>query len=206
MPDEKTTKKTARKTTKSQAEEKAPVVEETNDAGTTAPTETSAEPTSEAGSDSEVVEVSKADLAAFMGRLNDLEETNRKLLEAADKGRMFAITEKERQEKNELPRVKLTRIGGPRGKLVVAWQMGKNESYVDGNRLIEHQTMNVFYQDGSTEEMPLIDFYRQQNKDTVAEIRSRTKEMDDSGEEVETLKVVTKDGKEEITIGLKFVN
>lgn len=169
---------------------------------TTAPESISAEvaTTKETGED-EIVEVSKADLRAFMKRMDELEESNRKLLAVADKGRMFQFSEKERAENSKIPTVKLTRIGGPTGKLVIAWRMTKNESYVDGNRLIEHQEIEVFYKDGSTEKMPLLDFYRQQNKDTVAKIKSRTREEDGS----ETLKVEMRDG-DLVEVGLKFVN
>lgn len=149
----------------------------------------------------EVVEVSKVDLKNFMKRMEELEESNRKLLAVADKGRMFQFSEKERAENSKIPTVKLTRIGSPAGKLVLAWKMGKNESYVDGSRLIEHQTINVFYQDGTAEEMPLLEFYRQQNKDTVGKIKARTQNDDGS----ESLRIELRDG-ELVEIGLKFVN
>jgi hypothetical protein len=59
----------------------------------------------------------------------------------------------------------------------------------------------VFYQDGTSEEMPLLEFYRQQNKDTVAKIKARTMNEDGS----ETLKLEMRDG-ELVEVGLKFVN
>lgn len=149
----------------------------------------------------EVVEVSKLDLKNFMKRMEDLEESNRKLLAVADKGRMFQITEAERKTQVSVPTVKLTRMGSSRGKLVIAWKMGKNESYVDGNRLVEHQTINLFYQDGTSEEIALLDFYRQQNKETVGKIKARTRNEDGS----ETLKVELVTG-ELVEVALKFVN
>lgn len=173
---------------------------QTEVASSAAPIEQQVATTKETGED-EVVEVSKADLRAFMKRMDELEESNRKLLAVADKGRMFQFSEKERAENSKIPTVKLTRIGGPTGKLVIAWRMTKNESYVDGNRLIEHQEIEVFYKDGSAEKMPLLDFYRQQNKDTVAKIKSRTREEDGS----ETLRVEMRDG-DLVEVGLKFVN
>lgn len=193
------------------AEETKAQVETQETTGNPAPSEasTTATPESisaatatkeEAGED-EIVEVSKADLKAFMKRMDDLEESNKKLLAVADKGRMFQFSEKERAENAKIPTVKLTRIGGPTGKLVVAWRMTKNESYVDGNRLIEHQEIEVFYKNGEAEKMPLLDFYRQQNKDTVAKVKARTTDSDGS----ETLRLEMKDG-ELIEVGLKFVN
>ena len=150
----------------------------------------------------EIVEVSKSDLKDFMKRMEDLEESNRKLLAVADKGRMFQISEAERKNQVKTPTVKLTRMGSAQGKLVIAWKMGKNESYVDGNRLVEHQTMNVFYQDGTSEEISLLEFYREQNKDTVAKIKSRI-HNEDGGE---TLRLEVIATGELLEVGLKFVN
>jgi hypothetical protein len=151
----------------------------------------------------EQVVVSKDDLAAFMRRLDTLEMDNKRLLEAADKSRMAAISERERMSRTGLPRVKLTRMGGPTGKLVVAWRMTRNESYMQGRIVVEHQEMEVFYEDGTSERMPLLDFYRKQNKDTIAEIISRTKNEGDNGEMLK-LRLVS-DGTER-EVELKFVN
>lgn len=190
-----------------EAEARAEAEAQAGDAPEAAPTGAST-PASEPESstprvkeEDEVVEVSKVDLKNFMKRMEELEESNRKLLAVADKGRMFQFSEKERAENSKIPTVKLTRIGSPAGKLVLAWKMGKNESYVDGSRLIEHQTINVFYQDGTAEEMPLLEFYRQQNKDTVGKVKARTTNDDGS----ESLRIELRDG-ELVEIGLKFVN
>ena len=139
-----------------------------------------------------------------MTRLEDVEADNKRLIEASDKARMAAISERERGEKAELARVKLTRIGAS-GPLVIAWKMTQNESYVDGNRLVEKQEIEVFYQDGTSEKMPLIGFYRKQNKLTIAEITARTKKLDDP-DEGEMLTVRVKGTGEELDIDLKFVN
>lgn len=172
---------TKNKPAEQEAETTAPATEETsgNAEATPEPEQPEAKTTEETGSD-EVVEVSKADLADFMRRMNQLEEDNKKLLAVADKSRMSALTEEERQKKTEAPIVKLSRMGGPTGKLVIAWKLTKNESYVDGNRLVEHQTIQVFYKDGTTEEMPLLEFYRGQNKDTRGKITKRS--TDESGD------------------------
>lgn len=150
----------------------------------------------------EMVEVSKTDLAAFVKRLGDLEESNKKLLSVADKGRMHQLNEKERAGQRLLPTVKVTRLGSATGKMVLAWNLTKNQSYVDGNRLVELQEMEVFYVDGTNETMPLITFYRTQNKDTVGKILSRTRDEDGTSE---MLKLELPSG-ELLEIDLKFVN
>lgn len=176
-------------------------VEETTVTPESVTKELNTETTEKAGVGDEIVEVSKSDLQAFMRRMDELEASNKKLLAVADKGRMFSLNEQERKDKTEIPQVKVTRIGSPTGPLVIAWQMTKNESYVDGNRLIEHQEIEVFFQDGSSQKMPLLEFYRQQNKDTVGYIKARTKNEDGS----ETLRLELKDGSP-LEISLKFVN
>jgi hypothetical protein len=150
----------------------------------------------------EVVEVKKSDLAEFVRRLNTLEEDNKRLLAVADKGRLSVIEEKERQAQRSLPTVKITRMGSSSGKMVMAWRMTNNESYVDGNRMVERQTIEVFFQDGTSEVMPLINFYRQQNKDTTGRIVSRTHDQITDGE---MLKVELPSG-ELLDIELKYVN
>ena len=152
--------------------------------------------------DSEMVEVSKADLAAFVRRLDGLEKDNKRLLSVADKGRMHQLNEAEKKDKKMLPTVKVSRIGGPTGKMVLAWNTTQNESYVDGNRTVERQEIEIFYVDGTSEKMPLVTFYRKQNKDTVGTIVSRTRD-EDGGSEMLKLEMP---GGDILEIDLKFVN
>jgi len=147
------------------------------------------------------IEVSKEDLTALMKRLDSLEENNKQLLAAADKSRMAAIREKNSANAPLIREVKLTKLS-PTGPLVIAWKLLSNISYVEGNRLIEKQEIEVFYENGKSEKMPLINFYRNQNKLTVAEIVSRKKD-EKSG--IEMLEVELRDG-QKLDIGLAFVN
>lgn len=152
----------------------------------------------------ETVVVSKADLEGFLNRLNTLEEDNKRLIAVADKSRLAHERERE-VAKNGAPlirTVKLTRLDSKKGPLVIAWRMLSNESYVDGNRLVEKQEIEVFFQNGKTEKMRLIDFYRRQNKETIAEIIKRSLNEKTGDTEVE---VEMKDG-ERLTVGLAFVN
>ena len=151
----------------------------------------------------ETVVVSKKDLEGFLKRLEGLENDNKRLIAVADKGRMANLREKEKAADGSplIHTVRLTRLshGGP---LVVAWKMIDNQSYVDGNRSVELQTMQVVFQDGTTEKFRLVDFYRNQDKTTIAEIISRRHNRDTEEDELE---VELRDG-ERITIPLKFVN
>jgi len=150
--------------------------------------------------DSEVV-VNKEDLKALMARMDELEKDNKRLLSVADRGRMFALEEKERATKKNVSTVKLSRLDRG-GKLVVAWKTKENESYVDGNRTVIRQSIELFFQDGKSEVMPHITFYRRQNKDTVVPILGRNKD-EETGTVI--LKVQLDDGTT-LEIDKKFVN
>lgn len=154
--------------------------------------------------ESPTVVVRKTDLEGFLKRLDTLEADNKRLIAVADKGRL--ANEKEREMAADgaplVRTVKLTRLDSNKGPLVVAWKVTANESYVDGNRMVERQELDLYLQNGKTEHMRLLDFYRRQNKQTIAEIikRSLNEQTGDTELEVEL-----KDG-ERITIGLAFVN
>jgi len=152
--------------------------------------------------DVEVIEVKKDDLAAFVKRLGDLEEDNKRLLEAADKGRLANIDAKAAGDQPLVRTVKLSRMTFD-GPIIVAWSLEKNISFMDGTRMIENQRMKVFFDDGGDKEMPLIEFYRDRDTKTVAEIISRKKP--EKPGELEILEVEMKDGKR-LEIPLKFVN
>ena len=147
----------------------------------------------------ETVEVPKEDLAAFVKRLKTLEDDNKRLLDVADKGRLASVDAKRTADQPLIRTVKLSKLNE---KFIVAWNLEKNISYMDGNKRVENQVMKVFFEDGTDKEMPLIDFYRNCNKQTIAEIITRTKK---EGTDEEILEVETKDG-QRLKIPLKFVN
>ena len=149
----------------------------------------------------EKVTVDKDDLKTFMKRLETLETDNKRLMAAADKGRLAHVDAKLAGDQPLIRTVRLSRLT-PDGPLVVAWKLEKNISYVDGNKLVEDQVIRVFFEDGTEEQMKLLNFYRGMDKKTVAEIVSR-KTDEKSGEEV--VEVEMKDGKR-LEIPLKFVN
>ena len=161
-------------------------------------------PTPEPVDDDKIV-VSKKDLEGFLKRLDDVEADNKRLIAVADKGRLANEREKSIAADGAplIRTVKLTRLGrGPTFQIVVAWKLTDNESYVDGNRMVEKQNIQVVYKDGTSENIRLIDFYRRQNKETIAEIIKRSVNERTGETEVD---VELKDG-ERITLPIKFVN
>ena len=152
----------------------------------------------------ETVVVSKADLEGFLSRLNTLEEDNKRLIAVADKSRL--AHERERAIAADgaplIRTVKLSRLDSKNGPLIIAWKVLTNESYVQDKRTVTDQTIELYLQNGKTEKMRILDFYRRQNKETKAEIikRSVNEKTGETEVEVELL-----DG-ERLTIGLAFVN
>jgi len=193
MPDEKKT--TAKKTTSRAANK------ETENETVDTP-ETSADAPEQA---EETVVVSKSDLQGFLDRLNTLEEDNKRLIAVADKSRLQH--ERERAVAADgaplIRTVKLSRLDSKNGPLVIAWKVLTNEAYVDGSkRVVTDQTIELFFKDGKSEKMRILDFYRRQNKETKAEIIKRSVNEATGETEVE---VELQDG-ERLTIGLAFVN
>jgi len=149
----------------------------------------------------DIVEVSKKDLKDFLARLDTLESENKKLLKVADVSRLHNLSEKERASKALIRVVALSRLGED-GPFIIAWKMTKNESRVDGNRMIEDQRMEVFFEDGKSKELSLKDFYRNVSKKTKAEIVKRATD-EKSGKEILTVEM--KDGKR-LDISIEYVN
>ena len=156
-------------------------------------------PTEEPKSD--VVQVSAAELTAFMDRLKSVEDDNKRLLEAVDKARLARVDAKAAAGVPLIPKMRLTTLK-PGGSIVLSWKMTKNESFVDGNRLVEKQYIEVFYEDGTKEEMPLITFFRNQRKEIVGELVSRSKDVET---DLETVTLRLPDGRK-LEVGLPFVN
>lgn len=147
------------------------------------------------------VQVSEQEMKSFMARLATLESDNKKLLAAADKSRLANIAAVEAEGAPLIRTVRLS-TWGKGGPLIVAWQMTSNESYMRGKQAVESQAFKVVFEDGETNDVPAIEFYRMQNRDTVAEIIGRSKN-EKTG--VEMLEVQTRDGKQ-LTIPVAFVN
>lgn len=151
----------------------------------------------------ETVVVNRKDLESFLARLESIEAENKKLVAVADKGRLY--NEEERRAKASgtplIHTVKLTRIG-EKGEIVVAWRLIDNDSYIENGRQIERQNIEVFFRDGKSTVMRLIDFYRQQNKQTKGEVIRKSRNEQTGEVEFE---VQLRDG-DRLTIPQSFVN
>jgi len=174
-------------------------------AGEGTPSTTEAPKTEEAKGTDEVV-VNKADLKTMMERIGKLEKDNERLISVADKGRMFALTEKERAENKNLKMVAINRFGEG-NKIVIAWKTKDNVSYVDGNRTVRSHSMIIFFEDGTSETMPSEVFWRNKDKKLVVPVVAETKVPAEEvgGKESVIFKLKLEGGKT-IEIDKKYIN
>lgn len=87
-------------------------------------------------------------------------------------------------------------------KVVMAWKTLSNRVYQDPTtkRWLEDQRVKLFYQDGTTEEMPVLNFYRNYKSILCVQV-GKIEEKDQT-----SLKLRRKDNDEELIIGTSFVN
>lgn len=133
--------------------------------------------------------------------LDDLIERLKRVEFAADKSHLAHFDDKNKKE--GLKTVKLSTIDG---KVVLSWPVMLKNIVEKNSRGVwsEDQTIELTYEDGSTEEMDYVYFGRRK-KFIIAEILSKTIENQGKENEKTILKVRTRDGRE-YTIDKKFAN
>lgn len=87
-------------------------------------------------------------------------------------------------------------------KVILAWRTVKNDVYQDPatQRWRENQQIELFYEDGTKQTMPLLNFYRNYKKISCKKVG----QIEDKGEM--SLKLVRSDTGKELIIGVSFVN
>lgn len=100
----------------------------------------------------EQVTLSTEAFNALMKRLSDLESTQNLVLQVQDKNKIAKIDELRRAGKL----VKSVKIRKYAGKFIVGWKTLEDEVYKDEQgRLIEKQTVELWYEDGSKSKMSM---------------------------------------------------
>lgn len=150
----------------------------------------------------DTIEVTKAELQAMMDRLASVEADNKRLLDAVDRNRLAKADAKAASGVPLIPEMRLSRMKKD-GPIIIAWKLTRNDSFMDGNKAVENQRIEIFYEDGTQEEIPFIAFVRGRISDSeTGELVSRTKD-ESTGEESVTLRL--SDGRK-VTVGIAFVN
>lgn len=117
----------------------------------------------------------------------------------ADKKQLSLFYQRNREK---LPTIICLRTIG--GKVLTGWEMTKNEVYMDNTtkRWFEDQVVKVYYEDGSSEKMSLLDF----NRKYVLVKCIRSGIITDEATGTVSFKLVRQDNNKEYTIPDQFVN
>lgn len=150
----------------------------------------------------EKVEINKSDLDLVFKKLEDQGKTIELLVKAADKGRFNkAVGE---GKSNVLIRTARVSKFKDNGQLILGWKLTSNVSEIVNGRWVEDQKTMLIFEDTTTKEIPLLDFYRK-IEPVEGEIVSRTQKMDNNGESEEILTISFADGKK-VELSSRFVN
>jgi len=143
----------------------------------------------------------KETLKMLLGEIKELKKDRDILMQSADKR---ALARYYSRHKEDLPPI--VRLRTIRGKLIMGWKMieDKGSYQIPGTgKWTESQTIEVIYQDGTSEQMAELEFEQRYEKSVKAK---RIGVITDDRTKQEALKLARLDNGEEITIGVQFVN
>lgn len=150
----------------------------------------------------ETVQVKKSDLDAIFKKLEDLSKDNKTLFQVADKSRLARLSEKEGAAL--IRQVKVSKW--PKNdQYIIGWKLTKNMSEIlpHTGRWVEDQATTLVFEDGTVEEIPLIEFYRTPLKETADIVE--TNNLSKNGMSYTILTVEFANGKR-LSIDSKFIN
>lgn len=148
------------------------------------------------------VEVTKSDLESLVKRIEDQSRTIDLLIEASDKSRLAKAN-----EQSGRPLIRTVRVlkFPETGKLVIGWKSTFNQCEIINGRWVEDQRTLVMFDDGTSKEITLLDFYRKM-VGVKAEVVSSDQTVDEkTGKINKVLKVRFEDGRE-LQISELFIN
>lgn len=146
-------------------------------------------------------------LDRVLSRVDVLEKENKLLKSVADNGRMENVLKKTR--KQPTPIVDVTMFDD---KVVIGWKSFIDDVYKDSDGVWhEKQIYQIFFEDETKKEIPLLDFFRKRSKvpaKVLKRIVLNEEEMADSDIKIreEDFKLLLLDEDREITINGAFVN
>lgn len=146
--------------------------------------------------ESGTVKMSKEAFDALMERIKSVEDTQKLQLNVLNKNDANKIDEMRRAGKL-VKSVKVRQLGG---KWILGWKTLENDVFMQEGRLIEKQTVELFFKDGTSKVMNLRE-WAVTPQFVSCEVLAENKDAEGNL----TFKVRSPDG-EEIDIGLSFVN
>lgn len=150
----------------------------------------------------EMIQVSKSEFDRVLKMVETLSKDRDTLFKVADKGRLARIADQ--QGRDLIRQAKISKWPG-NGLYIIGWKLAKNMSEIvpGTGRWVEDQSTTLVFEDHSTVEVPLIDFYRMPIKETADIVESQSGEK--NGVSYTIITVEFPNGKR-LSIDNKFIN
>lgn len=148
------------------------------------------------------VMIKQSDLNMLFEKIEKLTKGQETLFDVADKSRLMR-----HQAMSGDALIRTAKISIYNGKYVMGWNLTKNVSEImpGTGRWVEDQSTMLVFDDGSTEEIPLIDFYRKITKES-GEIVNQTDQLDEVTKNKVTIFTIEMKTGKQINIDNRFVN
>jgi hypothetical protein len=143
-----------------------------------------------------MVTIPEGTLNTLLARLDSLETTQKHMLQVEDSNKLQKIDDLRRQGKL----VKSVKVLKMDGKHVIGWKLKEDEVYFSDGKLIEKQSIEVFFSDKTQKVLSMRQWSASQSFE-VFEVTGETKESDGQV----FLKIRNTDGLA-LEIGLNYVN
>lgn len=146
--------------------------------------------------------IKQSDLNMLFEKIEKLTKGQETLFDVADKSRLMR-----HQAMSGDALIRTAKISIYNGKYVMGWNLTKNVSEImpGTGRWVEDQSTMLVFDDGSTEEIPLIDFYRKITKES-GEIVNQTDQLDEVTKNKVTIFTIEMKTGKQINIDNRFVN
>ena len=152
----------------------------------------------------EMISVKKEDLDSLIKRVEKLSKDNETLFQVADKARLASVA-------NRNPESIIKKYGISKWRdndqFIVGWKLTKNISEIvpGSNRWVEDQATMLVFEDGSTLEVPLIDFYRKRIK-TIGDLVSQTQTFNEKTKEPTVVFTIEFPDGKRLSVDQAFIN
>ena len=149
------------------------------------------------------IQIKKSDFDMLMKTVETLSKDRDTLFKAADKNRLARVNDSNSQ--NLVKKVKISKWKN-NGMYIIGWKLTSNVSEIlpGSNRWVEDQRTMLVFEDGSTIEVPLIEYYRSTIAKDVADIIASTQKFINE-ENIVEYQVEFANGKK-LLIDSRFVN
>lgn len=148
------------------------------------------------------VTLTQTEFNKLLDTIEKLSSGQKTLFDVADKSRLAR-----HQVMSGEALIRTAKVSIYDGKYVLGWKLTKNVSEImpGTGRWVEDQATMLIFEDGETQEIPLIDFYRKIVKES-GEIVNQTDQIDEATKKKVTIFTIELKTGKQINIDNRFVN